>query len=59
MWSPKGKLARLAAVAQSMGKIAPVSLRINPDSIQDAPYVATGLRESKSIPSSTPALSTV
>src|SRR5207249_7919987 len=43
-----GELARLAAVAQSMGKIAPVSLRINPDvDPRTHPYVATGLRESK------------
>ena len=44
----EGELARLAAVAQSMGKIAPVSLRINPDvDPKTHPYVATGLRESK------------
>src|SRR6266699_845869 len=44
----EGELARLAAVARSMGKIAPVSLRINPDvDPKTHPYVATGLRESK------------
>jgi diaminopimelate decarboxylase len=42
------ELDRLAAVAQSVGKIAPVSLRINPDvDPKTHPYVATGLRESK------------
>ena len=44
----EGELARLAAVAHGMGKIAPVSLRINPDvDPKTHPYVATGLRESK------------
>ena len=44
----EGELARLAAVAHSMGKIAPVSLRINPDvDPKTHPYIATGLRESK------------
>src|SRR5258708_10212524 len=44
----EGELARLAAVARSMGKVAPVSLRINPDvDPRTHPYVATGLRESK------------
>jgi len=44
----EGELARLAAVARSMGKVAPVSLRINPDVDPGThPYVATGLRESK------------
>ncbi len=44
----EGELTRLAAVAHGMGKIAPVSLRINPDvDPKTHPYVATGLRESK------------
>src|SRR5258706_8927059 len=44
----EGELARLAAVARSMGKVAPVSLRINPDVDPGThPYVATGLRETK------------
>ena len=44
----EGELTRLAAVARSMGKVAPVSLRINPDVDPGThPYVATGLRESK------------
>ncbi len=44
----EGELARLAAIARSVGKIAPVSLRINPDvDPKTHPYVATGLRESK------------
>jgi len=44
----EGELARLATVAHGMGKIAPVSLRINPDpDPKTDPYVATGLRESK------------
>ena len=44
----EGELARLAAVAHGMGKIAPVSLRINPGvDPKTHPYIATGLRESK------------
>ena len=44
----EGELVRLAAVAQSMGKIAPMSFRINPNvDPKTHPYVATGLRESK------------
>src|SRR5699024_2790689 len=42
------ELARINDVAQRMGKIAPVSLRVNPD--VDAgthPYIATGLKENK------------
>ncbi len=43
-----GELVRLASVAAGMGKIASVSLRINPDVDPGThPYVATGLRESK------------
>jgi diaminopimelate decarboxylase len=44
----EGELVRLASVAAGMGKIAPVSLRINPDvDPRTHPHVATGLRESK------------
>jgi len=44
----EGELDRLSAVAASAGRVAPVSLRINPD--VDAgthPYIATGFRENK------------
>ena len=43
-----GELRRLSAVASALGRIAPVSLRVNPD--VDAgthPYISTGLRENK------------
>jgi len=43
-----GELERLARVAQGMRKIAPISLRVNPD--VDAgthPYIATGLMRNK------------
>ena len=44
----EGELDRLAAVAASVRKIAPVSLRVNPDvDPKTHPYIATGLRESK------------
>jgi diaminopimelate decarboxylase len=44
----EGELDRLAAVAADAGRIAPVSLRINPDvDPKTHPYIATGLRESK------------
>jgi diaminopimelate decarboxylase len=44
----EGELDRLAAVANSVRKIAPVSLRVNPDvDPKTHPYIATGLRESK------------
>ncbi|MGB0663321.1 MAG: diaminopimelate decarboxylase [Pontibacterium sp.] len=42
------ELDRIDAVAQSMGTIAPISLRVNPD--VDAgthPYISTGLKENK------------
>lgn len=42
------ELERLQAVAAQMGKVAPVSLRVNPD--VDAgthPYISTGLKENK------------
>jgi diaminopimelate decarboxylase len=39
-------MERLAAVASSMGKIAPVSFRVNPDvDPKTHPYIATGLSE--------------
>jgi diaminopimelate decarboxylase len=44
----EAELDRLAALAASLGKIAPVSLRVNPDvDPKTHPYIATGLRESK------------
>jgi diaminopimelate decarboxylase len=43
-----GELVRLAAVAARMGRIAPVSFRVNPDvDPKTHPYIATGLKESK------------
>jgi diaminopimelate decarboxylase len=42
------ELTRLNAVAKSMGVIAPVSLRVNPDvDAQTHPYISTGLKENK------------
>jgi len=42
------ELRLLDAVARDEGKIAPVSLRVNPDvDARTHPYIATGLRESK------------
>ena len=42
------ELTLLAAVADRMGRIAPVSFRVNPDVDPGThPYIATGLRESK------------
>ena len=44
----EGELDRLASIAASMDKTAPVSLRVNPDvDPRTHPYIATGLRESK------------
>jgi diaminopimelate decarboxylase len=44
----EGELDRLAALAVKSGKVAPVSLRINPDvDPKTHPYIATGLQESK------------
>jgi diaminopimelate decarboxylase len=41
-------LARINAVAGEMGKIAPISLRVNPDvDAQTHPYISTGLKENK------------
>lgn len=49
------ELVRLDAVAQRMGKRAPVSLRVNPDvDAQTHPYISTGLKENKfGVPSDT------
>jgi len=42
------ELERLNEVAQSMGKKAPVSLRVNPDvDAKTHPYISTGLKENK------------
>ncbi|MBB3141336.1 diaminopimelate decarboxylase [Halomonas organivorans] len=44
----RAELERLEAVARGMGKVAPVSLRVNPD--VDAgthPYISTGLKDNK------------
>ena len=42
------ELSLLAAVANRMGRVAPVSFRVNPDVDPGThPYIATGLRESK------------
>src|SRR5690606_10456241 len=44
----EAELLRLADVAQAAGKIAPVSLRVNPDvDAQTHPYISTGLNENK------------
>jgi diaminopimelate decarboxylase len=43
-----GEVRRIDAVATSMGRVAPVAFRINPDvDPQTHPYVATGLKKSK------------
>jgi diaminopimelate decarboxylase len=42
------ELERLNQVAQTMGKQAPVALRVNPDvDAQTHPYISTGLKENK------------
>ena len=42
------ELTRLNAVAKSMGKIAPVSLRVNPNvDAKTHPYISTGLKNNK------------
>ena len=42
------ELERINAVAGVMGKIAPISLRVNPDvDAQTHPYISTGLKENK------------
>jgi len=43
-----GELERLNEVAGSMGKIATISIRVNPDvDAQTHPYISTGLKENK------------
>jgi diaminopimelate decarboxylase len=43
-----GELERLNEVAGAMGKMAPVSLRVNPNvDAKTHPYISTGLRENK------------
>lgn len=42
------ELDRIQQIAAEMGKIAPISLRINPDvDAQTHPYISTGLKENK------------
>lgn len=42
------ELERLQSIAQKLGKIAPISLRINPDvDAKTHPYISTGLKENK------------
>ena len=42
------ELDRLSAVAQQMGKVAPIALRVNPDvDPKTHPYISTGLRSNK------------
>ena len=42
------ELLKLAEVAQAEGKVAPVSLRVNPDvDARTHPYISTGLKENK------------
>lgn len=42
------ELSRINAVAEKAGKIAPVSIRVNPDvDAQTHPYISTGLKENK------------
>ncbi len=44
----QSELQRLSRVAGDLGKIAPISLRVNPDvDPQTHPYISTGLKESK------------
>jgi diaminopimelate decarboxylase len=44
----EAELIRLNEVAQSMGRIAPVSLRVNPDvDAKTHPYISTGLKQNK------------
>jgi len=44
----RGELERLDGVAASLGAVAPVSVRVNPDVDADThPYIATGLKENK------------
>ena len=42
------ELERIAAIAGARGRVAPISVRVNPDvDAQSHPYISTGLRENK------------
>lgn len=42
------EMERIAQIAQQLGKVAPVSLRVNPDvDAKTHPYISTGLKENK------------
>ena len=42
------ELERIAAIAAARGRVAPISVRVNPDvDAQSHPYISTGLRENK------------
>lgn len=44
----EAELVRLNEVAHSMGRVAPISLRVNPDvDANTHPYIATGLKQNK------------
>ena len=44
----ESELGRLEQIARAMGKVAPVSLRVNPDvDARTHPYISTGLKENK------------
>lgn len=44
----ESELERIAEIAQEMGVVAPVSLRVNPDvDAHTHPYISTGLKENK------------
>ena len=44
----EAELDRINAVAVAMGRVAPISLRVNPDvDAQTHPYISTGLKENK------------
>lgn len=44
----EAELERLSSVAASSGRVAPISLRVNPDvDAHTHPYISTGLKESK------------
>lgn len=44
----EAELERIQTIAASLGKVAPISLRVNPDvDAQTHPYISTGLKENK------------
>ena len=44
----EAELVRIQSIAADMGKVAPISLRVNPDvDAQTHPYISTGLKENK------------